>query len=143
MILDRDTKVRGFQEKPTRDEARSDLANCGVYVIEPELLERIPRDTFMDFGHDLWPTLVAAGEPIFAYTTMAYWNDVGDLDALRNGILDAVLGDVRIEIPGEEIAPGIWAEEGRRDRRRAGRRPRRVRPQRRRSRRARRSAGRR
>jgi len=112
LILDRDTRVRGFQEKPTRDEARSDLANCGVYVIEPELLERIPKDTFMDFGSDLWPTLVAAGEPIFAYTTMAYWNDVGDLDALRNGILDAVLGNVRVEIPGEEISPGIWAEEG-------------------------------
>ena len=47
VILDRDTRVRGFQEKPTRDEARSDLANCGVYVIEPELLERIPADTFV------------------------------------------------------------------------------------------------
>ena len=111
VILDRDTRVRGFQEKPTRDEARSDLANCGVYVIEPELLERIPPDTFVDFGEDLWPSLVAANEPIFAYTTMAYWNDVGDLDALRNGILDAVLGHVRVEIPGEEIAPGFWAEE--------------------------------
>lgn len=112
LILDRDTRVRGFQEKPTRDEARSDLANCGVYVIEPELLERIPKDTFMDFGQDLWPLLVSAGEPIYAYTTMAYWNDVGDLDALRNGILDAVLGNVRVDIPGEEIAPGIWAEDG-------------------------------
>ena len=112
LILDRDTRVRGFQEKPGRDEARSDLANCGVYVIEPELLERIPAGTFMDFGQDLWPALVAAGEPIYAYTTMAYWNDVGDLDALRNGILDAVLGNVRIEIPGEEISPGVWAEDG-------------------------------
>jgi len=112
LILDRDTRVRGFQEKPTRDEARSDLANCGVYVIEPELLERIPPDTFYDFGEDVWPNLVAAGEEVYAYTTMAYWNDVGDLDALRNGILDAVLGHVRIEIPGEEISPGIWAEDG-------------------------------
>jgi mannose-1-phosphate guanylyltransferase len=112
LILDRDTRVRGFQEKPNRDEARSDLANCGVYVIEPELLERIPADTFHDFGTQVWPSLVAAGEPVYAYTTMSYWNDIGDLDALRNGILDAVLGHVRIEIAGEEIAPGIWAEDG-------------------------------
>jgi NDP-sugar pyrophosphorylase family protein len=112
VILDRDTRVRGFQEKPTRDEARSDLANCGVYVIEPELLDRIPADDFVDFGRDVWPSLVAAGEPIYGYTTMAYWNDVGDLDALRNGILDAVLGNVRVELAGEEIAPGIWAEDG-------------------------------
>jgi NDP-sugar pyrophosphorylase family protein len=112
LILDRDTRVRGFQEKPTRDEARSDLANCGVYVIEPELLDRIPADKPVDYGQDVWPSLVAAGEPVYAYTTMAYWNDVGDLDALRNGILDAVLGNVRIEIAGEEISPGIWAEDG-------------------------------
>ena len=112
VILDRDTHIRGFQEKPRRDEARSDLANCGVYVIEPELLERIPADTFCDFGEDVWPALVAAGEPIYAYTTMAYWNDVGGLDELRNSILDAVVGRVRIDVPGTEISPGVWAEAG-------------------------------
>ena len=112
LIVDRDTRVRGFQEKPHREEARSDLANCGVYVIEPELLERVPPDTFSDFGRDVWPSLVAAGEPIYAYATQTYWTDIGDLDALRNGILDAVLGTVRVAIPGEEISPGIWAEDG-------------------------------
>jgi mannose-1-phosphate guanylyltransferase/mannose-1-phosphate guanylyltransferase/phosphomannomutase len=112
VILDRDTRIKGFQEKPNRDEARSDLANCGVYVIEPELLDRIPPNTFYDFGQDVWPALVAAGEPIYGYTTMAYWNDVGGLDELRNSILDAVGGRVRIEIPGEEIDPGVWAEPG-------------------------------
>jgi NDP-sugar pyrophosphorylase family protein len=112
VILDRDTRIKGFQEKPTRDEARSDLANCGVYVIEPELLDRISPDTFSDFGQDVWPSLVAAGEPIYGYTTMAYWNDVGGLDELRNSILDAVGGRVRIEIPGDEIEPGVWAEPG-------------------------------
>jgi mannose-1-phosphate guanylyltransferase len=112
VILDREGRVRGFQEKPARTEARSDLANCGVYVIEPGVLERIPADTFVDFGTDLWPSLVAAGEAIYAYTTPAYWNDIGDLDALRDGILDALLGNVRVELPGEEIEAGIWAEEG-------------------------------
>ena len=112
VILDRDTRVRGFQEKPHRDEARSDLANCGVYVVEPELLDRIPADIQYDFGTDVWPSLVAAGEPVYAYTTMAYWNDVGGLDELRNSILDAVSGRVRIDVPGTEVGPGVWAEAG-------------------------------
>lgn len=111
-ILDRDTRIKGFQEKPRRDEARSDLANCGVYVIEPQLLDRVPPDTFYDFGEHVWPSLVAAGEPVYGYTTMAYWNDVGGLDELRNSILDAVTGRVRIDVPGEEVAPGVWAEAG-------------------------------
>lgn len=112
VILDRDTRVTGFQEKPRPDEARSNLANCGVYVIEPDLLDRISPGELTDFGRDVWPSLVAANEPLFAYTTMAYWNDVGDLDELRNSILDAVRGHVRVDIPGEEMAPGIWAGEG-------------------------------
>ncbi len=100
--------MTGFQEKPRPDEARSNLANCGVYVIEPELLARIPEGTPFDFGRDLWPSLVAANEPLYAYTTMSYWNDVGDLDELRNSILDAVRGHVRVDIPGREVTPGIW-----------------------------------
>ena len=111
-ILDRETKVLGFQEKPRPDEAKSDLANCGVYVIEPELLARIPEGAFCDFGEDIWPSLVNAGEPVYGYTTMAYWNDVGSLDELRNSILDAVRGHVRIQMPGEEVMPGVWAEPG-------------------------------
>jgi NDP-sugar pyrophosphorylase family protein len=112
VIVDRDTRVRGFQEKPRREDARSDLANCGVYVLEPELLERVPAGEVSDFGEHIWPSLVAANEQVYAYTTMAYWNDVGDLDQLRNTILDAVLGHVRVDIPGEEVGPGVWAEEG-------------------------------
>ena len=129
VILDRDTRVRGFQEKPRPDEARSNLANCGVYVIEPQLLERIPAGEPMDFGQDLWPMLVGANEPLYAYTTMAYWNDVGDLDELRNSILDAVLGRVKVDLPGEEISPGLWVSEGCQiDPYRPDRRTRRARP---------------
>jgi NDP-sugar pyrophosphorylase family protein len=112
VILDRESRVTGFQEKPRPDEARSNLANCGVYVVEPELLARIPEDEPFDFGRDLWPSLVAANEPLYAYTTMAYWNDVGDLDELRNSILDAVRGHVRVDIPGTEVTPGIWTGAG-------------------------------
>ncbi len=112
VILDRATRILGFQEKPTRDEARSDLANCGVYVIEPEVLDLIPSGVPYDFGQSVWPALVAGGEPVYAFTTMAYWNDVGGLEELRSSVFDAVSGRVRIEIPGEEILPGVWVEEG-------------------------------
>ena len=144
VILDRDTRVRGFQEKPTPRRG----------ALRPRELRRLrdragaarpdPADAFYDFGQDVWPALVAAGEPMYAYTTMAYWNDVGGLDELRNSILDAVIGRVRIEIPGEEIAPGVWAEEGCAiDPAANVEGPGRARPRTSSSRRARRSAGRR
>jgi NDP-sugar pyrophosphorylase family protein len=112
VILDRETRVRGFQEKPRREDARSNLANCGVYAIEPRLLERVTSGEFVDWGEHIWPSLVAAEADVYAYTTMAYWNDIGDLDEFRNTTLDAVLGHVRVDVPGEEIRPGVWAEDG-------------------------------
>jgi mannose-1-phosphate guanylyltransferase len=105
------TEIVGFQEKPRRDEARSDLASAGIYLIQPEVLDRIP-DGFYDFGSQVWPELVQERGALHAYTTMAYWNDVGGLDELRDGSLDAVSGRVRIELPGVEIQPGVFAEDG-------------------------------
>ena len=38
VVTDDDGRVVGFQEKPSREEARSHLCNCGIYVFEPEIL---------------------------------------------------------------------------------------------------------
>jgi NDP-sugar pyrophosphorylase family protein len=111
-VLDGTTAIVGFQEKPRPGEERSNLANCGIYVIEPELLERVPPHSFWDFGLHVWPELVKEEGALHAYTTMSYWNDVGGLDELRNGALDAISGRVRVEIPGEQLAPGVWVEDG-------------------------------
>lgn len=111
-VLDGTTAIAGFQEKPRPGEELSNLANCGIYVIEPEVLDRIPPHTFWDFGQNVWPELVREPGALHAYTTMSYWNDVGGLDELRNGALDAVSGRVKIEIPGVQLAPGVWVEDG-------------------------------
>lgn len=111
VVVVRGTEIVGFQEKPRRDEARSNLASAGVYLLEPELLELIP-DGFHDFGTQVWPEVVKQPGALHAYTTMAYWNDVGGLDELRDGTLDAVAGRVRIDTPGVEVRPGVWAEDG-------------------------------
>lgn len=112
VVLDATTRVAGFQEKPRRDEARSDLASCGIYMVEPAVLDRVPDGVHYDFGQQVWPALVEEPGALHAYTTMAYWNDVGGLDELRDGTLDAVAGRVRVEIPGKEIQPGVWVEDG-------------------------------
>jgi NDP-sugar pyrophosphorylase family protein len=112
IVTDRTTRIVGFQEKPHRREARSNLANCGIYVIEPEILDAVPAGVEYHF-YEVWDELVVR-EPgaLHAFTTMSYWNDVGDLTELRNGNLDAVSRRVRVEIPGAEIAPGVWCEDG-------------------------------
>ncbi len=53
--LDGENNILDFQEKPDPGRAISDLANTGIYVLEPGVLEYIPESTFYDFAKDLFP----------------------------------------------------------------------------------------
>jgi NDP-sugar pyrophosphorylase family protein len=98
VVLDRDGLVQGFQEKPPREEARSDLASCGVYVFEPRVLDGIPAEAFRDWAQDVLPALMRAGERLAAYTHDGYWNDVGSIQELLNGNLDPLRGVIDLDL---------------------------------------------
>lgn len=57
--LDDSHTVIRFMEKPARDHAFSNLANAGIYVLEPEVLDRIPEGQVWDFGQDVFPGMLA------------------------------------------------------------------------------------
>ncbi|MFQ5614665.1 MAG: NDP-sugar synthase, partial [Anaerolineae bacterium] len=76
--LDGGGRVRRFVEKPDPDHIFTDLANGGIYIAEPAILEHIPRRQFYDFGHDLFPRLLAQGAPVYGYPIGdAYLIDMG------------------------------------------------------------------
>jgi len=111
VVTNPDGRIVGFQEKPSREKALSRLCNCGVYVFQPEVMERIPRVGFYDFGSQLFPAMVAAGEALYAHRVAGYWSDVGNLAEYRRGNYDALEGRVRVERPGRLAAPGVWLGE--------------------------------
>ena len=112
VVADDEDRVVGFQEKPTIEEARSRLCNCGIYVFEPEILSHIPEGQFDDFGKRLFPDLLKQGVPFHAHAVNGYWSDVGNLREYVRGNADALSGRVGVEIPGIEVRPGVWVEEG-------------------------------
>jgi len=73
---DRQIIVR-FVEKPPRDRVFSNLANAGIYVLEPEVLDLIPADRVWDFGHDLFPQMLAEGIPMAGYVIEEMVIDIG------------------------------------------------------------------
>jgi len=111
VVVDDDDRVVGFQEKPAREEARSRLCNCGIYVFEPEILSHIPSGQFDDFGSRLFPDLLRQRIPFHAETVAGYWSDVGNLGEYVRGNADALAGRVQVEIPGTEIRPGVWVDD--------------------------------
>ncbi|MDK2951269.1 MAG: mannose-phosphate guanylyltransferase [Kosmotogales bacterium] len=69
--------VSSFQEKPEIKEAKSNFANTGIYIFEPEIFKYIPTDEFFDIGGDLFPKLVKKNEKIYSYDGDVLWLDIG------------------------------------------------------------------
>lgn len=100
VVCNQEGRILGFQEKPKREEAKSRLANTGIYIFEPEVLDLIPPDTFYDFGRDLFPRLAEEGAPFYGYRMSGYWCDIGTLQQYRLSHYDLLQGKVRLYTPG-------------------------------------------
>ena len=68
--------VKRFVEKPGSDEVGTSLVNAGIYVLEREVLEMIPKDREVSIEREIFPELQAAGR-LRAYISSAYWRDIG------------------------------------------------------------------
>jgi mannose-1-phosphate guanylyltransferase/phosphomannomutase len=80
-----DGRIVRFQEKPKLQECFSNLANTGFYVFEREVLGLIPPDVSYDFSLELFPKLLASGQPIYGWQTRAYWVDLGRISRYLAG----------------------------------------------------------
>jgi mannose-1-phosphate guanylyltransferase len=107
VLHDREGRVTGFQEKPTPDEALSDLGNCGIYMFDPKIFDYFPERPFADWAQDVFPTLLENDVPFHIHEVREYWNDVGSLSELRQGTFDALGGELHLQIEGEEVSPGV------------------------------------
>jgi len=107
VLHDREGRITGFQEKPAREEALSDLGNCGIYVFDPKIFDYFPERPFVDWAQDVFPVLLENDVPFYIHEVREYWNDVGSLSELRKGTFDALGGELRLEMDGEEVSPGV------------------------------------
>jgi NDP-sugar pyrophosphorylase family protein len=69
--------VLRFLEKPNPDEITCDTINAGIYILEPETFDRIPKDTPWSIERSFFPSLIERHETFIAYTYRGYWIDIG------------------------------------------------------------------
>jgi NDP-sugar pyrophosphorylase family protein len=66
-----------FLEKPNPDEITCNTINAGIYVLEPDTFDRIPKDVPWSIERSFFPSLIERGETFVAYTDPGYWIDIG------------------------------------------------------------------
>src|SRR5499433_1035764 len=74
---DADGNIRRFLEKPKPDEITCNTINAGIYVLEPDTFDRIPKDTAWSIERSFFPSLIERGETFVAYVYGGYWIDIG------------------------------------------------------------------
>jgi mannose-1-phosphate guanylyltransferase len=97
VVLDKNDRIVGFQEKPAPGTEVSRLANTGVYCFTPQIFGYIPAAEFWDFGKQVFPQLQSEGAPFYGFNAPdAYWCDIGTPDEYRRATFDVLNGVVRI-----------------------------------------------
>ena len=130
--VDEQGRIVGFEEKPKEPKCLPGTTDClasmGIYIFQNEALHRWLDNDLLDFGKDVIPAMVLAGEPVYAFdfsklnqihdyvaTTSGerriktlrpmedcgYWRDVGTLDSLWQANIDLVSVKPPLSLYGE------------------------------------------
>ena len=98
MNIGEDGYINEFEEKPVHP--KSDTASMGIYIftwskLRQALIEdEADPDSQRDFGKNIIPKLLAAGEKLWPYRFQGYWRDVGTITSLWDANMDMLSQDL-------------------------------------------------
>jgi mannose-1-phosphate guanylyltransferase len=81
-----DGEVLAFIEKPPPGRHDVDTINAGTYVLEPDVLELVPRDRMVSVEREVFPKLVGAG--LYAQPGRSRWRDIGTVESYLEANLE-------------------------------------------------------
>ena len=102
MNVDEHDTIYEFEEKPAHP--KSNLASMGIYIFTwSKLRQYLIADeadpgSANDFGKNIIPAMLAAGEKLTAYRFSGYWKDVGTIDSLWDANMDLLAPDSSINL---------------------------------------------
>ena len=106
---DADGRVISFIEKPSRDEAPTNMINAGFYVLEASVLDRIAAEGKVNIERETFPAMVADGT-LYALGSHAYWHDTGTPERYLQAHWDLLSGRrPGPPAPGAvDLGGGVW-----------------------------------
>jgi NDP-sugar pyrophosphorylase family protein len=116
-VLDKQSKIVGFQEKPSPEECRSNLINTGLYVLEPTVLDLIPTGKPFDFARDVFPIILNQRKRLYGYKTKGFWTDIGSVEGFLEAswwLLNKMTRHIspNVDISQARVKGPVWIGEG-------------------------------
>ncbi len=102
-----DGSVEAFIEKGGGD-APTNRINAGAYVIEREVVERIPAGRAVSFELEVFPSLV--GDGLYGYEADGYWIDIGTPERYLEATWDLLAGRVKSSLPPRDVTGSLVYE---------------------------------
>ena len=102
MSTNPDGSIYKFTEKPKNPDSTS--ASMGIYIFNKDKLQKYlcadeaDENSSNDFGKNIIPNMLAAGEKMFAYPFEGYWKDVGTLTSLWEANMDLIGGEPLLDL---------------------------------------------
>lgn len=100
VATDEEGRITRFQEKPSPEEAFSNTANAGFYILRKELFEDVPQGIPYDFARQLFPKLMQEGAKFYAYEMTGFWVDIGR-------VADYITGNLHLINGKAQVAPDV------------------------------------
>ena len=116
---DDDGRVLRFLEKPSPEqiaESGIDTINAGIYILEPSVLDLIPRNENRSFEYDVFPKILESNMLFDSYVLDGnYWRDIGNPASYLQAHRDFLSGMIKgFELPGKtgaDIATAVIVDE--------------------------------
>ena len=95
-------RIVNFAEKPAKP--ISNLASMGIYIFTWPILrasllsDHEDKDSSHDFGKNIIPNMLAAGNRLFTYQYTGYWKDVGTIDSYYGANMELLEEDPPLDL---------------------------------------------
>ncbi|MCL2643039.1 MAG: NDP-sugar synthase [Candidatus Bathyarchaeota archaeon] len=99
--LEKGNRIKNFIEKPTKEQAPTNLINAGIYVLDPKIFNYIPIDRQCSIEREIFPAL-AKEHKLFGHINEGLWMDIGTpIEYLRTNkiILDKLKEKNNLKTP--------------------------------------------
>ena len=100
-------EVEAFLEKSSGP-APTNRVNAGAYVVERELVERIPRGRAVSFEREVFPQLVGKG--LYGFAAEGYWIDIGAPERYLEATRDLLAGRLESDLPPRDEGGSLIGE---------------------------------